>query len=245
MTKETISGFDPVGSHTLEAIAKADKFNHWMYQAFRSLLKGEVLEIGSGIGNISAFVIADGHPITLSDYNEEYVAWLRQQYGENKAVRDILQIDLLDPDFKNSYRSLEGKFDSIFLLNVIEHLKDDNAAVENCRYLLKRDGHLIVLAPAYQWLYCSFDKELGHFRRYTLKRMTTLLRQKGFEIKKKQYFNFAGIGGWVLFGKILRRKMIGGEMSTFNSIVPLARLVDRLIFNVSGLSVIVTGKKSA
>ena len=40
---------DPVGLHTLEMIAKADQFNRWMYDQFKHQLKGEILEIGSGM----------------------------------------------------------------------------------------------------------------------------------------------------------------------------------------------------
>lgn len=83
--QDTISGYDPVGSHTLQVIAKAGKFNRWMYEQFSPLLKGEILEIGSGIGNISDLVIAEGRNITLSDYNKEYVDWLKKICGQGKC----------------------------------------------------------------------------------------------------------------------------------------------------------------
>lgn len=240
----TISDNDPVGSHTLQVIAKAGKFNRWMYEQFNSFLKGEVLEIGSGIGNISEFVMEEGYNITLSDYNREYIDWLKQKYSGNKNVRRILAIDLLDNDFENAYKDLKENFDSIFLLNVIEHLKDDSLATKNCRFLLKPQGHLIILAPAHQWLYCKFDRELGHYRRYNHKRMTVLLKKHGFTVLNKQYFNFSGIAGWFLLGKIFNRKMLKqGEMSAFNSIVPIARFFDNITFKKIGLSIIVTGQK--
>jgi len=62
---------DPIGLYTLEIMAKADSFNRWMYDHFKRQLKGEILEIGSGIGNISKLAIEEGHSITLSDYNED------------------------------------------------------------------------------------------------------------------------------------------------------------------------------
>ena len=71
---------DPVGLHTLKVIAKANRFNTWMYDQFKHQLKGEILEIGSGIGNISKLVIEEGHFITLSDYNEEYCEVLKKQF---------------------------------------------------------------------------------------------------------------------------------------------------------------------
>lgn len=235
---------DPVGLHTLEVIAKANQFNEWMYDQFRHQLKGEILEIGSGIGNISKLVIAEGHYITLSDYNEEYCEVLKKEFSHNENVRKILSIDLLHPDFNNKYAAYHEKFDSIFLLNVIEHLEEDNLAVSNCRYLLKQAGHLILLAPAYSWLYSSFDRQLGHFRRYTLRSLSELLKGNNFTILSGSYFNFAGIGGWLLFGKILKQRMLSsGEMSAFNRIVPIAKVIDKLFAKKSGLSIIVSGIK--
>ena len=235
---------DPVGLHTLEVIAKADRFNRWMYDQFKRQLKGEILEIGSGIGNISRLVIQEGHFITLSDYNEEYCDSLKKNFAQNKNVREVISIDLLHPDFENKYAAYKKKFNSIFLLNVIEHLKDDALAVKNCSYLLREEGHLILLAPAYSWLYSSFDKQLGHFRRYRLDGLKELLKKEKFNIASGSYFNFAGISGWLLFGKILKQNMLSNsEMSAFNKIVPLAKFIDKLVGKKAGLSIIVTGIK--
>jgi SAM-dependent methyltransferase len=235
---------DPVGLHTLEVIAKADRFNRWMYDQFKHQLKGEVLEIGSGIGNISKLVIGEGHHITLSDYNQEYCEVLKKKFQSYKNVREVTSIDLLQPDFENTYLVYKEKFDSIFLLNVIEHIKDDELAVKNCQYLLKKDGHLILLAPAFSWLYSTFDRQLGHFKRYALKSLTDLLTKNNFRILSGSYFNCAGIAGWLVFGKILNRKVLNrGEMAAFNKIVPLARIIDKILGRKIGLSIIVTGSK--
>ena len=232
----------PVGLHTLEVIAKADRFNRWMYDQFKHQLKGEILELGSGIGNISKLVIAEAHTITLSDYNVEYCEELKKKFSHYKNVRGVIRIDLLHPDFKNKYAAFHERFDSIFLLNVIEHIEDDELAIKNCKYLLKKNGHLILLAPAYAWLYSRFDKLLGHYRRYSLKSLKQLLQKNNFSILSGSYFNFAGIGGWLLFGKILNQKMLsGGEMSAFNKIVPIAKVIDKLFGKMFGLSIIVTG----
>ena len=240
----TTTSKDPVGLHTLEVIAKADRFNRWMYDQFKHRLKGEILEIGSGIGNISKLVIQEGHFITLSDYNEEYCESLKKNFSQNKNVREIISIDLLHIDFENKYAAYKKKFDSIFLLNVLEHIEDDVMAIKNCSFLLNEEGHLILLAPAYSWLYSSFDKQLGHFRRYSLSSLKELLRKEKFSILSGSYFNLTGMAGWFLFGKILKHKMLSsGEISAFNKIVPIAKFFDKLVGRKVGLSIIVTGIK--
>jgi len=233
---------DPIGMNTLELIARATQFNQWMYNEIKPFLKGDLLEIGSGIGNISQYIISDGFRITLSDYNTEYYELLGRRFTGNSNVQAVLQIDLLLSDFSDKHVLLKEKFDSIILLNVIEHIGDDSKAIENCRYLLKPGGHLIVLAPAYQWLYCRFDKELGHYRRYSLTKMKNLVKAH-LEIISARHFNCLGIFGWVLFGKFLRKKALGGEMNSFDRLVPLAKILDKLVFKTIGLSVIVTGKR--
>ena len=150
--------FDPVGTHTLKVISKAGKFNKWMYESIKRHLYGNILEIGSGIGNISKFVIQDKFTLTLSDFNPEYQNLLSKKYSGVENVRDIFGIDLQHPDFETLYHPLKEYFDVIFMLNVIEHIKDDLCAIENCRYMLKNGGSLIGLAPAYQFLYCNPDR---------------------------------------------------------------------------------------
>jgi len=244
MTVNTKEPNDPVGLHTLKVLAKAERFNRWMYDQIKHHLKGEILEIGSGIGNISKLVIESNHFVTLSDYSKEYCDLLKENFSTSKNVRNVIQIDLLHPDFEKRFSDYKERFDSIFLLNVIEHIEDDNLSIKNCKYLLKPGGHLILLAPAYPWLFGTFDKQLGHFRRYTIKKLSDLLEKQHFEISSGSYFNITGIAGWFLYGKIFRRRMLGkAEMSAFNSIVPFAKLTDRILAKKAGLSIIITGIK--
>lgn len=244
MKDNIISEKDAAGSHTLQVISRASHFNKWMYESFRNQLKGNVLEIGSGIGNISRLAMNDDFSLTLSDYNPEYLEWLKKEFSGAKKVKEILQIDLLHKRFEVEYNRLHESYDSIFMLNVIEHLEDDAGAIEHCLFMLKPGGHLVILTPAYQWLYCNFDKELGHYRRYTVEYLVTLLQKKEMTVIQKQYFNFAGIAGWLFFGKLLNRKLIGsGEMNLFDNLVPVAKWLDKFFSGKAGLSIIITAQK--
>ncbi len=242
--KEAPDLIDKTGLETLEVIARATRFNEWMYNQIRPDLQGRILEIGSGIGNISGFLVRDGYDITLSDLDAFYLESLQKKFSGKNNVRDILSIDLADPDFENSYLALQGSFDSVFLLNVLEHIEKDADALRHIHFLLKKGGTLVVLTPAYQWLYCRYDKELGHFRRYTKKRLSQLISQNGYALEKARYFNLLGIAGWFVLGKLAgKRNLESGELSLFDRLVPLAKWLDRICFSRAGLSVIVTGRK--
>jgi 2-polyprenyl-3-methyl-5-hydroxy-6-metoxy-1,4-benzoquinol methylase len=233
---------DQEGLDTLDAISKADLFNEWMYHTIKPFCKGKILEVGSGIGNISQFFIRDKAQIVLSDIRDNYIEILKEKYTEANVI-SIEKIDLVDEQFDANYKSLFNTFDTIFALNVVEHIKDDVLAMQNCNKLLKQDGHLIILVPAYQILFNKFDTELEHYRRYT----TDLLRkrmQQNFTIIHSQYFNATGILGWIFSGNILRKKTIpAGQMTLYNKLVPIFKIVDKVLLNLIGLSAVVVGKK--
>jgi hypothetical protein len=51
-------------------------------------------------------------------------------------------------------------------LDVLGHIEDDDAELRLAARYLRKGGHLIVLAPAHQFLYSPFDGAIGHFRRH-------------------------------------------------------------------------------
>jgi SAM-dependent methyltransferase len=241
MTRSTI---DEVGLSTLDNLSAADQLNDWMFETIQPYIKGRILEIGSGIGNISGRFVQHNVPLYVSDYSDHYCRLLREKFISEPLIRDVYQIDLAIPDFEYRYGPLMGKFDTIFALNVVEHIDNDGLAIANCKKLLAPGGHLIILVPAFQLLYNGFDKELEHFRRYTRRSLKELFRAQQFDIIKSWYFNLAGILGWFVSGTILRKKTLpAGQLSFYNKLVPIFRIADRLILNKLGLSVITVGKK--
>jgi len=233
---------DLEGEETLIAISQSGSFNKWMYDAIAPFCKGAVLEIGSGIGNISREFIAHGHHIVLSDIREQYRDFLRRS-PETKGTQ-VIDLDIIDVDFDLKHGELAGKFDCVFALNVIEHLSDDRQAVINMMKLLKGGGHLIILVPAYQFLFNNFDKELLHYRRYTRRSLLEVMKVPGAKMLTSRYFNFAGIFGWFFVGRILGKKIIpAAHMRSFNKLVPLFKLADKLVMNRIGLSVVCVAEK--
>jgi 2-polyprenyl-3-methyl-5-hydroxy-6-metoxy-1,4-benzoquinol methylase len=238
--KFEFKGLDVEGWETLSAIESADKLNNWMYQTIKPYCKGKILEIGSGIGNISQFFIKNNENITLSDIRDNYCDELKKKFPQAM----ILNLDLVDKDFDKKMEAHLEQYDSIFALNVVEHIENDYLALENARKLLKKDGHLIILVPAYQWLYNGFDIELEHYRRYTAQTLKERFVKNHFSIIKSKYFNFAGIVGWYVSGKLQKNKILPkDQVKLYNMLVPIFKLIDKIVFNSIGLSVIVVGKK--
>jgi len=234
---------DRIGFISLEVIAKADLFNKWMFESIEEFAKGNILEIGSGIGNISRFFIQKNFQITLSDVDDFYLNTLRNQFSHSANVQDFVKVDLQDTTFEKNYGSLREKFDTVFYLNVLEHLQDDGLAIRNSLFMLKPGGFLIILVPAYSFLYSRMDKALNHYRRYNRKRLNALLSNHGMPVKKSFYFNAAGIGAW-LYAKATQLETVPEkEMKSFNKIVPLAKMLDKILLHKIGLSVVSIAQK--
>lgn len=232
------------GTETLEVISSANKFNYWMYQTIEKLCSGEILEIGSGIGNISGFFITGGANIALSDFDSDYLPGLKKKFGENNNLKGIYHIDFADKDIESSHAALIGKFDTIFALNVVEHIPDHDRALKNAYKLLRENGKIVILVPAFQKLFNQFDVQLEHQRRYNKKTLSELISRNGFKVIHSQYFNFIGIMGWFVSGKILGKKKIPeGQMKLYDTLVPLWKFVDFFTKSFAGLSVIQVGEK--
>ncbi len=238
-------GSDPIGEQTLAAIAAADKFNQWMYDTIKPYVKGHVFEVGSGIGNISQHFLMAGNPTTLTDLRQSYCDVLDQKFRNRPNLKGILKVNLTHPEFEKEYADIIGTYDSIVAMNVVEHIKDDSLALANCYKLLAKGGHVIILVPAYQWLYNKFDEGLEHYRRYTKTRLTNIIKENNFEIIHNQYFNAVGIAGWFVTGSVLKKEAIPeGQMGLYNKLVPIIKVLDKVIFNQFGLSTICVGRKN-
>ncbi len=234
---------DNTGNEILEVIADANQFNRWMYQTIKPFLSGSILEIGSGIGNISSFLIENELTVALSDTDPYYVETLKNKFRSSKNLTGVFTIDLMHKSFSKEYDFHKEKYDTIFLLNVLEHISDDKMAINNCTFLLKPGGKLIVLTPAYPFLFSTLDKALGHYRRYRSKQLKGIFESNELVLQKNFHFNTIGIIAW-LYAKIRRLKTIpSGEMGLFNKIVPFSKFLDKFSFRKIGLSAIIVGTK--
>src|SRR5207247_1080807 len=82
-----------------------------------------------------------------------------------------------------------GWADAVLLLDVIEHLDDDVAALETARRALRPGGLLVITVPAYRWLWSGHDVALGHRRRYSARGLARLVERAGLHVVHASYFN--------------------------------------------------------
>jgi len=233
------------GTDTLEVISDAGKFNQWMYDTIKPYCSGNILEVGSGIGNISQYFLNDNFEISLSDLSNDYFKILEQKFSGFSNLKGLFTLDFAEKELELKYPHLIGQFDTVFALNVLEHVPDHEQAVKNCHKLLRPGGNLVILVPAFQSLFNQFDVALEHQRRYTPKTLKKVMDIPGFSIIQTQFFNVPGILGWYVSGKLMGKNLIpGGQMKLYDQLVPLWKVADWFLRPFLGLSVICVAKKN-
>ncbi len=224
---------------TLQRMKKLRRYNRWIFSKFRPFLGRRVLEIGSGIGNITKFLL-DRDLVIATDVEPMYLTLLKNTFGQYKKFI-IGNFDISGSD-TGQYRQYH--IDSVICFNVLEHIEKDERALENIFNLLEPKGRLLLFVPSHCWLYGSLDQHLGHHRRYGKEELKEKLEKIGFQVILLKHFNRIGILGWYLNGKILRRKRLPSfQLRIYNLLVPLFKIED--LFPLPfGTSLLVIAKRS-
>src|SRR5881392_1490971 len=134
---------DQVGAATLERMAAAPRYNRWMFDRLRPWVGRRVLEIGAGIGNMSAF---------FTDRESYYLGRLRQRFADRPHVSVAeLRLPTVSPALAAE------RLDTVVCLNVLEHIEDDRASLRAMHDLLQPGGRLVLLVPSLRALYGTLD----------------------------------------------------------------------------------------
>jgi len=199
-----------------------------------------------------------------------YVAEVGPGNGENLLLYKYKakKIDLFEPSlslynnllkkFKsenniNFYNEIflvkKNQYDTIMYLDVLEHIKNDKEELIKAYRSLKTNGKLIITVPAFEHLYSKFDKDVGHYRRYSKKSFLNLIKHISPNYYKMTYFDSVGYL-LSLLSKIFSsnyKKNFVQKINFWNKLIPISKILDKLIFHFFGKSlfiVIVKKKKS-
>ncbi|MBD3395271.1 MAG: hypothetical protein GF418_06555 [Chitinivibrionales bacterium] len=103
---------------------------------------------------------------------------------------DVVNRMTLHVDAVEALNTVRGSVDCLLLLDVLEHIADENQFLASLlsHRSIGPDTVVLATAPAFQCLFSAHDSFLGHHRRYSAGRLLGRLRDAGLHSRAHGYF---------------------------------------------------------
>lgn len=224
----------------LEVLACADNYYLWILKEFSPYIGERLVDVGAGSGTFSRILLKT-KPLSL----------LAIEPSDNvyPLLVDTLGREPVVTTHKGMYEEEQTNFkdtsDTVFYINVLEHIRNDEAELRKVWASLRPGGHICIFVPALSYLYGSFDKNVGHFRRYSKRDLVRKLTKAGFNIEKVKYMDIVGIIPWWLSFCVFKRESLGGKQVFIYDrfFVPVIRLLESIVSPPIGKNLLIVGKK--
>ncbi len=204
---------------TLESLDGARQYAGWIFSLVKPYLGREILEIGAGHGTFTE-LLAEDASVVATELSAGSIDRLQRRFADNANV-EVRKADLAEA-------VTGGTYDSIVLINVLEHIEDDTVAIKQLAGALKAGGRLVLWVPAFSELYSDFDRRVGHYRRYRVKGLTQLVESAGLTVRDARYVNTVGaLAWWVVAKELGRTPTTAGSVQLFDRVfVPVLRRLE-------------------
>jgi protein-L-isoaspartate O-methyltransferase len=198
----SVAAADVELAETLDNLDGADNYAAWIFEQVEPHLGDAVLEVGAGHGTFTEILSARGARVVATDVSQRCADVLRERFARDERVTVV----------HGGADAVAGlpPFDSAVLINVLEHIPDDDGALLDLAATLKPGGRLILWVPAFQLLYSDFDRKIGHHRRYRKGELRAQLTRAGYEVAEIRYVNSVGALAWLVVARLMHRAPTGG-----------------------------------
>ncbi|POM26908.1 hypothetical protein BTM25_13160 [Actinomadura rubteroloni] len=203
---------------------EARNYRQYEHDTVAPYVGRSMLEIGSGLGHFSENFAGRLDYLAVSDNDPYCVGELRKRYADSA---DVEVIDLELP----AEIGIRQKVDTVVMMNVLEHIKDDVQALRDLAAVTQPGGRIVIWVPGYMQLYGDFDRKVGHVTRYTPATLRASVEEAGLKAEVLKPINFlGGIAWWVA----VRRGGTGYPDPRLvriydRTVVPLTRLIERFV----------------
>ena len=221
----------------LEELEQAKNYSAWIIELIAPHISGRILEVGAGRGTYSTY-FADRGYLTALEPSQAHSAALRER------LKDYPNVVVVTAQLDGT--AAPGSYDTVVLLNVLEHIPDDHQALGDIYESLAPGGKMVLWVPAFEALYGKFDQRIGHYRRYRRNELLALVHHVGFQQVTARYTNLPGYFAWWLVVRVLGRTPTAGRLaSTYDRyFIPVIRRVERFVRPPIGQSLLVVAQRS-
>ncbi len=223
----------------------AKNYHRWILQIFATYLGTRLVEVGAGSGSFSELLLERPiESLTLIEPSGEMFKRLQERIAKLGETARIETLNAAFADVAARIESLQQP-DSIIYVNVLEHIADDERELKLAYRTLSSGGRIFVFVPALRWLYGSFDKQIGHRRRYTLDELSEKCRHAGFRVVRAHYFDVIGIAPWWIKYCLLKSERMEPAAVKFYDklVVPVAQKMENVLKPGIGKNVVLIGEK--
>lgn len=227
---------DYSGVDNLDIMETAKNYNSSIVTLIEKYLftegrEAKVLDFGAGSGLFAKL---------LTDHNTKVVAVEQDSY-----LLDVLKLKSIA-----AYKSIDDVpaegFEYAYSLNVLEHIKDDQKAIDQIYYRLNKGGKIFVYVPAFMLLYSTMDEKVGHYRRYTKQSLQDLFPNDKWKIHKSGYCDVLGFLVSLVYRFIGNKSGNIDKKSLFifdRFIFPINKLLDPFFSGLLGKNVYLVASK--
>jgi 2-polyprenyl-3-methyl-5-hydroxy-6-metoxy-1,4-benzoquinol methylase len=229
-------------ANDLEIIEEAHRYGDHVFELFRPFVGRRVLEVGAGIGTMSKKLVRTADVVIGVEPNTNCVARLQAAMGAEPKFT-MLSCHLEECDLGDLRQK---RLDTVYCVNVLEHIQDDIAALTMFRDVIVPGGHVLIYVPAVQAAYGPLDAELGHHRRYSKRTLAAAFAAANLQLMLLKYANPIGLIGWMYNSHVTKARHHSLEqVKLFERFVaPWALPLERLIPPPIGSSLVAVGRKA-
>lgn len=210
---------------------QSPNYLRWIADLVQPHLGRSVLELGAGIGSITE-LWADGHVVLATDLSTDCVLALRARFAASPNV-SVAQTDLRE------LTDAGERYDSIVMINVLEHIEDDAGVLAALPALLAPGGRIVIYVPALNALYGRWDRKVGHYRRYSKWRLHEVADLAGLDLVELRYVNALAIAAWIAFSRTDVERTQSASLSIWDRTgVPISRALEQRIRVPLGLNLL-------
>ena len=227
----------------LATMQEARRYAAHVFELFRPHIGARVLEVGCGIGTMTQALLTVAEQVIAIEPNLNCAAVVRSLLGDD--ARFSLRIAHLEQCDRAELASQH--FDTVFCVNVLEHVDDHVGALRLFGDVLAPGGRVLVFVPAVPAVYGPLDAELGHHRRYTRRSLARAFAEADLEVVELRYTNPIGLLGWA-FNSFVTRSTTHSLMQIrlFEWLVaPWALPLERALTPPVGLSLVAIARRKS